>query len=197
MIIAGDLNESINFNQIVEFLTENGLFDAYGQFNGTNEIERESTYEYRKSCIDIFITIAGLLEFVNRCKFVKFHEMIIIDYYSYIIDLNLQDYFKVRRFDINRIESLKLDSRRASHKQKFNEKVEELKILFNLRETMDKHCYIEASNDQLNIIDQQISLILDITRKEVEGPIRGITFLITKLVEYSTLLCCIAKVKLF
>jgi len=30
MIIAGDLNESINFNQIVEFLTENGLFDAYG-----------------------------------------------------------------------------------------------------------------------------------------------------------------------
>ena len=30
MIIAGDLNESINFNQIVEFLTENGLFDTYG-----------------------------------------------------------------------------------------------------------------------------------------------------------------------
>jgi len=29
MIIAGDLNESINFNQIVEFLTENGLLDAY------------------------------------------------------------------------------------------------------------------------------------------------------------------------
>ena len=40
----------------------------------------------------------------------------------------------------------------------------------------------------MDVIDKQISLILDWARKEVEGPIRGVPFLLSKLNGYTKLM---------
>jgi len=59
---------------------EYGLFDVHGWYNGADKNERESTYEYGKKCIDIFATTSGVMQFINRCKVVEFHEIINTDY---------------------------------------------------------------------------------------------------------------------
>jgi len=64
-----------------------------------------------------------------------------------------------------------------------------------LQDTINKYCHVEASPDQLDEIDWSISLILDISRKHVEGPTRGVSFLIAKLIGYAKLQYWTAKVK--
>ena len=115
VIIIGDFNESIKASRIEGFLTENGLFDVYRWYNGADEETRESMYEYGRKCIDVFTTIAGVMQFIDGCKVVNFFEVISIDYRRYIVDVNLQEFFQVKQFNIDRIDSSKLDSRRATH----------------------------------------------------------------------------------
>ena len=84
-----DFNESIEVNRIEEFLIENRLFDIYRQYNEADKTKRESTYEYRKKFIDLPTTMAGLIEFIDRCKVVDFYEVINTDHRGYIINLNI------------------------------------------------------------------------------------------------------------
>ena len=83
---------------------------------------------------------------------------------------------------------MKLDSKQAIHKIIFKEKLEELIFQYNLHDTMDKFCTMEASFDQLEFIDKTMSIILNKARKIVEGPTRGVPFSISKLKRYSKLL---------
>ena len=68
----------------------------------------------------------------------------------------------MKRFQIDKNKSSKLDSRRLTHRTQFKEKVEELIDSFNLQEMIEKYCNIRASPNQLDKIDRSITLILDI-----------------------------------
>jgi len=76
------------------------------------------------------------------------------------------------------LDSSKLDSRWATHKIKFKEKLEESIVQYNLQDMMNQYCTIEVSFDQLELIDEIISIILNKVRKAAEGPIRGVPFLL-------------------
>ena len=91
--------------------------------------------------------LGGLLQYVDRCKVIDFYKILDIDYQGYIIDINLQEYFKVQKFQINQNDSSKLSSRRLIHCIRFKEKVKELIEAFNLQETMEKYCHIQALLD--------------------------------------------------
>ena len=45
------------------------------------------------------------------------------DYKGYLVNINLQEFFEVSYFEIDKIDSSKLDLRRASYKRKFKEKI--------------------------------------------------------------------------
>ena len=72
----GDFNKSIEASQIEDFLIENGLFDVHRQYNRADEETRESTYEYGRKYINVFSTIAEVMQFIDRCKVVNFHKVI-------------------------------------------------------------------------------------------------------------------------
>jgi hypothetical protein len=50
---------------------------------------------------------------------------VILTNHQRFIDINLERYFECKEFDLDKIDSSKLDSRKAMHKALFVEKVEE------------------------------------------------------------------------
>ena len=72
------------------------------------------------------MVIGGLLEFIDGCKVIDFKEYITTDYQDYLVDISIQEYFELQNFQLDKLDSSKLDSRRATHKTKFKEKLEEL-----------------------------------------------------------------------
>ena len=60
---------------------------------------------------------------------------------------------------------------------------------------MNQYCTLEASFDQLELIDETISMILNKARKAAEGPMRGVPFSISKLKEYLRLMYQTVRVK--
>ena len=94
----------------------------------------------------------------------------------------------MQNFQLDKLDSSKLDSRWATHKIKFKEKLEESIFQYNLYDIMNQYCIMEASFDQLELIDEIISIILNKVRKAAEGLRRGVPFSISKLKEYSRLM---------
>ena len=64
-----------------------------------------------------------------------------------MVDVSLQEFFEVQSFNIDRIDSSKLDPRRATHKIKFLEAVEELIDSFQLEDKIDWFCHLSESNE--------------------------------------------------
>ena len=54
-------------------------------------------------CIDSIVMIMNLMDFVKDSIMVETYEIIPSDHYSYIIDVNLEDYFKETLTIINKI----------------------------------------------------------------------------------------------
>ena len=65
-----------------------------------------------------------LLLCIDRYKVINFNKLFITDYYGFIVDIDMKEYCKVKHFKLDRIDSSKLDSRKASYKAKFIENVE-------------------------------------------------------------------------
>ena len=125
IIIAGDLNEDIESKEVKRFSIERGLFDIYGIINTDNNSKRESIYLYRSKCIDTITTTTELLQCVDGYKIVEYNKVILTNHMGYMVDFNLEWYFECKNFNLDQVDSLKLDSKRASHKVLFIEKVEE------------------------------------------------------------------------
>ena len=87
---------------------------------------RESIYQNSNKCVDIITAIARLILFIKGCKIINFNKILVTDYREFIANINMEDYRTVNHFQIDRVDSSKLDSQRASHNIKFIDKVEEL-----------------------------------------------------------------------
>ena len=80
VIIMRDFNESIEASRMEDFLMKNGLFDVHRWYNRADKETRESTYDYGRKCINIFVTIVGVIQFIDEYKVVNFHKVISTDY---------------------------------------------------------------------------------------------------------------------
>ena len=80
---------------------------------------------------------SGLLEVIDRCKMINFNEIISTNYRGYIIDIDLEDYFNMQPFNIDKVKLRQLNSRQAIHKQKFVETIEKYINLTNLDRTIE------------------------------------------------------------
>ena len=84
------------------------------------------------------------------------------------MDINLEEYFSVKQFLIDKIDNSKLNLRRAIHKMKVIKKVEELIYSTKLENIIDEYYNLNTSTDILEEIDNQISAVLDAARRYVE-----------------------------
>jgi len=98
-----------------------------------------------------------------------------------LIDLYLEEFFKVKQFALDKYKLSKLNSRRKSYIKKFCKRAEELVEETALLNMMEKYCNKRASNEMIKRIDEQISYVLNAARKFIEGPARSVSFLLSKI----------------
>ena len=56
---------------------------------------------------------------------IEYNRVIIADYHSYLVNFNLENYFCSKKFELDKINSSKLDLRRTIHKSLFVQKIKE------------------------------------------------------------------------
>ena len=61
-----------------------------------NETSNNSIYLYGSKCINLIAIIPGLINFIDSCIIIDFNEIILSDHRGYLIDLGLEEYFKVK-----------------------------------------------------------------------------------------------------
>ena len=86
----------------------------------------DSTCTRGKKCINLVVATIGLLLFIDRSKMINYSEILLSDYRGHIIDIEVEDYFQMISFEIDKVDNSRLNSRKLLHKTKFVEKVEEL-----------------------------------------------------------------------
>ena len=64
----------------------------------------------------------SVVEFVNGYELINYNQFIETDYHSYLIDINLKLYFELDHFDIDKVLSSQLNSKRLSYREKFYKK---------------------------------------------------------------------------
>ena len=101
------------------------------------------------------------MQYIDGYKLLEVNSIINIDYWEYIINVSLANYFNTDNSTINKQDRSFLNSRKLSHKIKFVKKlVEEIETV-DLPRLMDLYCYTNASNKMLDEIDSTITRVLD------------------------------------
>jgi len=115
--------------------------------------EKDPMFIRDSKCIDSVMASEGILEHIKGCRLVDYNEILLTEYRKYLFDINIQEYFKSKSFNINKIYSSKLNSKWQSHMNKFTEKVDKLIELTNLQEMIDNYYNRYATDEILEQID--------------------------------------------
>ena len=130
-----------------------------------------------QSCIDSVLVSSRLVEVIDGCKLINFNKIISTDHRGFIVDIDLDEYFNMQHFCIDKIESSIINSRRAKYKAKFIETVNKCIEITGLEAIMNNYYNICASEDRLEQLDKEISYVIEKAWKVVEGPQCGVPFL--------------------
>ena len=112
ILVAGNFNQSLYSKDIEQFMISNGLFEIHNLLNGNNHSKRDNTYIIESKCIDFVAATSRLINDIEGCKLINYNQIIESNHRGYLIDLNLEQYFNMNYFDIDRVNSSQLDSRR-------------------------------------------------------------------------------------
>ena len=103
--------------------------------------------------IDLCAMATRLIDYVDGCKIIDFTEFIITNHRGFIVNFNLEEYFKVIQHKVDSFNGSELNSRKVIYKSKFCERAEELIESFDIKRIIDKECHVGASNEILDLID--------------------------------------------
>ena len=132
-------------------------------------------YKRGSRLIDTIAATTGIMQVIEGCKLIETNEIVISDYHTYIIDVNLSNYFEEYFSQWNEINKSLLNSSRRLYCKKLVEELEEQIDIFQLEHQIDQIRY-KLSPQQLEQIDQSITMILNKARKKVEGISRNIPY---------------------
>jgi len=126
--------------------------------------------------IDAILATKGVIQSIQGSILVDFKEIIDIDHRGFIFDLDVNEYFSVGAsiYDLN--DNVTLDPSRWTHRNKFNEKVEEYIEQLNLYETIVTKCNNTITGQEIKRIDETIGFVLDSARKYVKGQRRNVPY---------------------
>jgi len=66
---------------------------VHHKVNNINMSQLDPMQKRGSKCINSIAVSYRLLPFIEGCKLLEINEVIAIDYHSYIIDINLKEYF--------------------------------------------------------------------------------------------------------
>ena len=115
IIIAGNFNEPLYLKNIEAFLINNSLFEVHDLLNGIESVKRDNTHIEGTKCIDFVAVSNSVVEFIDACELINFNQFIETDHRGYLVDINLELYFELDHFDVEKVTSSQLNSRRLSH----------------------------------------------------------------------------------
>ena len=164
----------MNSREIKKFFREIGVEDTHSRINNVALDEMDRTCINGNNPIDTFAVSEGLIEYVEGVKLVPHNEIVNSDHRAYIVDINIEDYFEDEFSYWNSINHVLLNPAKKSHREKF---LEELEIQLDLHqiETLIENCP-NPTYQQIETIDEIITLVLNKATKKVEGQRRNVPY---------------------
>ena len=132
-ILMVNINKNVRDISIENFMTENGLVNVHKHVNNINANELDKTYKYGKKCIDVVMYTYGLIDYVAGCQLIECDEVIMNDHRGYLVDLEIERYYKCKLNKYDKPNHTILNNTRKIHVLKFNKKVNELMDSFKLK----------------------------------------------------------------
>ena len=102
-------------NEIQQFFAEISVKDIYQHFNNYNLHKMNKTHNRGLWLIDSIAISINLLQVIEGSKLLESNDIIAADHHSYVIDINLEDYFVEQFSTWNEINHRLLDSSRRSY----------------------------------------------------------------------------------
>ena len=115
IIIAGDLNQNVNANEIRQFFTDLGVDDVHSRINRIENKDLDKTQVPRSNPIDLIAALEGLMEFIEGSKLLSHNEIVWSDHRAYVIDVNFEDYFNEELSRWDNINHVILDPAKRSY----------------------------------------------------------------------------------
>ena len=96
ILIIGDYNQDVTTREIKDFFQELKVWDIHQSYNLIADKELDCTYIGGSRCIDSIAGTQNILDFMEGSKLLEANEIIILDYRAFVIDINMESYFKER-----------------------------------------------------------------------------------------------------
>ena len=174
VIIAGDLNESANSNDIKKFFTEIGVEDVHSRINNIPLKEMDKTYINGSNSIDTIAVSEGIMEYVEGVKLIAHNEIVTMDHRAYVVDINMEEYFSDEFSQWDAINHAMLDPARKSYRIKFVEELENQLDRHQIENLIEN--FQNPSHQQIEYFDEIIISILNKATKKVEGQRQNIPY---------------------
>ena len=110
----------------------------------------------------------------------EYSEIVPTNHRGYIIDIDINEYFRTKTNKLDEIVYSKLNSARKSYRKRFVEGIEQLIVDNNLDNVIWKLDIKDSMREELEIIDQILNHYMNIMKKQIEGPTRSILHSSTK-----------------
>lgn len=180
IILFGDINEDAESTAISNFMLSNELINVHKQLNMIEAGDLDKTFKYGSKCIDVVLCTYGLVDYIEGCQLTECDEILMNDHRGYIVDINVKSFCNSRLNKYDRPNRTMLDNARKRHVQDFNEKVNEMMNIYQLKQRVIELKHV--SNEQTyNEIDDMFTKVFDKARSTVEGPKRTLPYSEKKL----------------
>ena len=90
------MNENVESFRINNFITSNGLINVYQKINEIDANQIDNTFKIRKNYIDAIMCTHRLIEFIKGYQLTECDEIIMNDYYGFITDVAIEQYYQRR-----------------------------------------------------------------------------------------------------
>ena len=175
IIIAGDYNQDISSKEITKFYEDIGVRDIHQSMNMRYCERSDSTYKHGSKQIDSIAATNGIMNYIEGCRLMNYNEIIESDHRAFIVDIDIEEYFKDEFSGWDNINRVMLNPARKSHRQKFKEVLEEQLEIYNLEEELEV-MKGTASYHQMEVVDQTITRMIKEAIKKIEGMKRNIPY---------------------
>ena len=174
LIIAGDLNQNINANEIKKFFSDIGVEDVHSVINNIRKEEMDKTYVHGSNPIDTIAMSEGLLEYVEGSKLLSHNEIVNTDHRAYVVDVNLEGYFEDEMSSWDDVNHTTLNPSKKSHRIKFVNELEDQLDRHQIENIIENNP--EPTHEQIEYIDNLITTMLNKAIRKVEGQRRNIPY---------------------
>ena len=135
----------------------------------------------------MLVVSENILQFVEGSKLYKTNKILDTDHRRYVIDVNFSEYFEEEFSNWDNINRLILDPGKRTHRERFEELIEEILDTMNIENELERMRRGHASKQELEMLDRDMTYTMNKAWKKIEGPRRGIPYLKEKAKRYAVL----------